>query len=149
MIIGIGIDAVSVGRMSGMMGRFGERFTRRVFTDEEREYCGKRRDAAAAFAARFAAKEAVMKALGSGWGSGVRFQEIEVQRGERGEPFINLYGGAKKKAESLGMGTIFISLTHEGDMALAQAIGEERKEKENKDVKDITKGSMVEWTLKQ
>jgi holo-[acyl-carrier protein] synthase len=122
MIVGIGIDAVSVARTGGLVARFGERFVRRVFTEAEREYCGSRRDAAGSFAARFAAKEAVMKALKSGWGSGVRFKEIEVQRGERGAPFIVLHGGAREKAQALGLSNIFISLSHEGDLALAQAV---------------------------
>jgi holo-[acyl-carrier protein] synthase len=122
MIVGIGIDAVSVARTAGILGRFGERFVRRVFTEAEREYCEKRRDAAGSFAARFAAKEAVMKALNSGWGSGARFKEIEVKRGDRGAPFIVLHGGAREKAEALGLSRIFISLSHEGDLALAQAV---------------------------
>lgn len=126
-IIGIGIDAVSVARVNGMRERFGERFVRRVFTEAEREYCESRREPAPSLAARFAAKEAVMKALSSGWGRGVRFKEIEVQRLEHGAPSLRLYGGARERAEKIGVEKFFISLSHEADMALAQVIAEGRE----------------------
>jgi holo-[acyl-carrier protein] synthase len=105
-----------------MIERFGKRFTSRVFTEAEQEHCNKRRDPFPSFAARFAAKEAVMKALCSGWGSGVRFKEIEVERGERGAPRIKLHGGARERASFLNVDNVLVSLTHEADMALAQAV---------------------------
>jgi holo-[acyl-carrier protein] synthase len=105
-----------------MIERFGRRFTSRVFTEAEREHCNKRRDPFPSFAARFAAKEAVIKALSSGWGSGVRFKEIEVVLVERGAPLIKLHGGARERSSSLGVNKVFISLTHEADMAIAQAV---------------------------
>ena len=130
MIVGIGIDAARVSRTAELVSRFGTRFTSRVFTEGERDYCRKRPRPDPSFAARFAAKEAVMKALGSGWGSGVRFREIEVIQGERGAPLIKLRGGAEKRAAGLGVDKIMVSLTHEADMAIAQAvaIGKDREE---------------------
>ena len=38
MIAGIGVDIVEVARVSRLLERFGERFLRRVFTDEETKY---------------------------------------------------------------------------------------------------------------
>jgi len=105
-----------------MIERFGKRFTSRVFTEAEEDRCHKRRDPYSCFAARFAAKEAVMKALSSGWGSGVRFKEIEVVLGERGAPRIELHEGARKRATTLGVDKVLVSLTHEADMAIAQAV---------------------------
>jgi len=123
-IAGVGIDAAGIDRTKAMIDRFGPRFTSRVFTEAERKYCDGRRDMAASYAARFAAKEAVMKALGSGWGSGVRFIEIEIQRAGRGEPRVVLHGGAGQRARELGVSKIFISLTHENGLAIAQAVAE-------------------------
>jgi holo-[acyl-carrier protein] synthase len=75
-----------------------------------------------ATAPRFAAKEAVMKALGTGI-KGVGWREIEVLPDPDGKPLVYLYGGARRRAEELGLGEIAISLSHSRDYALASAIG--------------------------
>jgi holo-[acyl-carrier protein] synthase len=123
-IVGTGIDAASVARTRELIGRFGARFTHRVFTAAERGDCERRRRPGESYAARFAAKEAVMKALGAGWGSGVRFQDIEVGRGERGRPQLHLAGGAAARAAELGIERVQVSLSHHEDLALAVAIAE-------------------------
>jgi holo-[acyl-carrier protein] synthase len=126
-IAGIGLDAASVPKTGELIARFGERFTRRVFTRAERRYCDSRAGRAAAYAARFAAKEAVMKVLGSGWGSGVRFVEIEVTREERGRPGVKLTGGAEARAREMGITKVLLAITHEEGLALAAAVGEMEK----------------------
>jgi holo-[acyl-carrier protein] synthase len=70
-IIGLGFDATDIPRIRDTVGRHGDRFLRRVFTDEEIAYCKRHRDPAPSLAARFAAKEAAMKALGTGHSRGV------------------------------------------------------------------------------
>jgi len=124
MIVGIGIDLASIPRTRRLIERFGERFTRRAFTEAERDYCESRRDPAASYAARFAAKEAMMKSLSSGWGSGVRFIEIEVVDAKSGGPSLTLAGGAKRRAEEMGIGQTWLSLTHEADVAAAVVVAE-------------------------
>ncbi|MCI0570596.1 MAG: 4'-phosphopantetheinyl transferase superfamily protein, partial [Myxococcaceae bacterium] len=79
MVLGLGLDICSVERMRRILeGPRAERFLARVFTEEERAYCGARADAAAAFAGRFAAKEALTKALGAP--SGLAWKHMEVPR---------------------------------------------------------------------
>ena len=56
----IGVDIVDIERIGQSVDRFGDRFLRRVFTEQELAYCNKRLDS---LAARWAAKEAVAKAL--------------------------------------------------------------------------------------
>ncbi len=124
MIVGVGIDLASRSRTREIIERFGERFTRRVFTDAETAYCLSRPDPGQSFAARFAAKEAVMKALASGWGGPVRFKDIEVVREESGRPGVLLQGGARARAEELGVTRFHVSLAHEGDAAAAYAVAE-------------------------
>ena len=66
-IAAIGVDAVEIARIRRLWqagSPDGERFVRRVFTDDEARYCGARHDPSESLAARFAAKEAVAKALG-------------------------------------------------------------------------------------
>ena len=59
-IIGLGIDVTEIDRIARTLDRYGDRFTRRIFTDGEIAYCTARREPAIHFAGRFASKEAAM-----------------------------------------------------------------------------------------
>ena len=119
---GIGVDLALVPRVRQIVERWDERFLRRVFTDDEIAYCRRRRDPIPHFAARFAAKEATLKALGTGMRMGVSWREMEVQR-ERGEaPTMVLSGRCRAIALAKGAREVLLSLTHDGDYALAQAM---------------------------
>lgn len=113
-----GLDLLEIDRLKAALDRHGERFLRRIFTGRELEEC---QGNVRSLAARFAAKEAVAKALGTGIGD-VGWLEIEVQRGERGEPQLALYGKARSLAAALGLQSWTISLTHTQTTAAALAI---------------------------
>ena len=102
--------------------RWQDRFVERVFTDDEIAYCRSRRDPAPHFAARFAAKEAGFKALGTGLQMGVRWRELEVRRERQQAPTLVLSGRARDIGLGRGGSRMLLSLTHECDYALAQAI---------------------------
>jgi holo-[acyl-carrier protein] synthase len=121
-ISGVGVDLVSIPRMRTTIERWQDRFVERVFTDDEIAYCRSRRDPAPHFAARFAAKEAGFKALGTGLQMGVRWLELEVRRERQQAPTLVLSGRARDIGLGLGGSRMLLSLTHEGDYALAQAI---------------------------
>ena len=121
-ISGIGVDLVSVPRMRAMIDRWQDRFLRRVFTEGEIAYCRDRADPAPHFAARFAAKEAGLKALGTGLQFGVRWRELEVRRERTQAPTLVLSGRSKEIGLVKGGSRMLLSLTHEGDYALAQEI---------------------------
>ena len=119
---GIGVDLVQIPRMRRVVERWQDRFLRRVFTDAELAYCRKRRDPVPHLAARFAAKEAALKALGIGLRLGVSWRELEVRR-ERGQaPVLLLSGKSLKIGQALGGRRLLVSLTHDGDYALAQCV---------------------------
>src|SRR5262249_57491385 len=99
-----------------------ERFVERVFTDDEIAYCRARRDPAPHFAARFAAKEAGFKALGTGLQLGVHWRELEVHREPAQAPTLVLSGRARDLGLATRASRMRLSLTHDGDYALAQAI---------------------------
>lgn len=124
MIIGMGVDITEVKRMQAAIERQGERFLRRVFTEQEIVYCKKFRNKYERYAGRFAAKEAAMKALGTGWARGVRWQDLEVVRLPSGRPTMKLVGEAKKIADRLAVKNIALSITHTANEALAQVIFE-------------------------
>jgi len=134
--IRLGTDIVYIPRIQAALERFGERFLQRVYTPAEQRDCGllirvpvqarllheKRTDVSAKqLAGRWAAKEAVAKALGTGW-RGLRYTDIEVQRQPSGEPQVHLYGGAAIAAAQWGEYHWQVSLSHDGDYAIATAI---------------------------
>ncbi|MBC7286721.1 MAG: holo-ACP synthase [Armatimonadetes bacterium] len=121
-ILGIGIDLVQVERIASLRRRHGRRFLARVFTERELEANGLQRTRDERLATRFAAKEAVMKALGTGWAQGVGFKHIEIDQLPSGQPIARLSGGALKRAQEMGAGRVLLSLTNEGNWAVAVAI---------------------------
>ena len=115
----LGIDIIKVERIAAALKKFGDRFPRRVLTEAEQSYV---RNRPQNFAGRWAAKEAVSKVLGLGV-RGVGWTEIEIVRLPTGAPAVRLSGRAKRRAEQLGMGRIAVSISHEGDYAVAIAFG--------------------------
>ena len=122
MIVGVGIDSVSISRIAGLIDRFGRRFLEKVFTEDEISEGLGRRNAAQYFAARFAAREAFFKALGTGWGRGIPLKEVSVAREESGRPLLSLSSQALEAAESRGTSISHLSLSHEADTAQAIVI---------------------------
>ncbi|MBN1992941.1 MAG: holo-ACP synthase [Anaerolineae bacterium] len=116
----IGVDIIETERVAQSMARFGDRFLKRVYTEQELAYC---RGQAGSLAARWAAKEAVAKALGTGIGD-VTWQEIEVVCEGNGRPTLQLHGAAADLAARLGLAEFAISLSHSRDYAVAFVMGE-------------------------
>jgi len=124
LIIGMGVDIAEVERIEAAIERQGERFLRRIFTEQEIAYCERFRNKYERYAGRFAAKEATMKALGTGWRHGIRWVDLEVVRLPTGRPTMQLKGESKKIAEQMGVKQIAVSITHTSSEALAQVIFE-------------------------
>lgn len=115
-----GIDLVHVPRFAEIL-RAREAFEAAVFTDDERAYCNRFPDPAPHFAARFAAKEAALKALGMGiMATGVdrKLKEVEVVRVGTA-PTLALSGKPAAEAARLGVRDTSVSLTHDGEHAMA------------------------------
>jgi holo-[acyl-carrier protein] synthase len=119
MIVGVGTDLVSIPRMRAVLARYRDRLCRRLYTAEERAEGEERPLPELHFASRFAAKEAVLKALGTGRGAGVAWREVEIV-GPRGRPpEVKLSGRARLVAEEKGIRYLHLSLSHDGDYAVA------------------------------
>ncbi|MGD2124513.1 MAG: holo-ACP synthase [Desulfobacteraceae bacterium] len=125
MIYGIGIDLVNIGRMEEVLNRWGDRFIRRVFTDNEAETCFKRANPASSFALRFAAKEAFSKALGLGMRNGLRWRDIEVFHFPGGKPGIKLQGRSSEICRDKRITRLHLSLSDEGQYGIAMVVLEE------------------------
>ena len=126
MIIGIGSDLCDITRIEKTLERFGERFTHRVFTEEERRKAESRANIAATYAKRFAAKEACAKALGTGFNRGVFMKDMGVVNLRSGAPTLNLEGGALDRLKAITPvgheAKIHLTLTDDQPMAMAVVI---------------------------
>ena len=126
MIVGIGSDLCDIRRIDNTLGRFGARFTDRIFTELERARSERKADRAASYAKRFAAKEACAKALGTGMKRGVFWRDMGVVNLRSGQPTMALTGGAAKRLAELvpeGMtAAIHLSLTDDHPYAQAFVI---------------------------
>lgn len=122
MILSIGIDIAEVYRIRDTIART-PRFSARVFTDAEREYCESKGAAAAqSYAGRFAAKEAFLKALKTGWRGKIAWQDIEIILDENGAPSLNITGEAAVLLEKLGANRVHLSMSHTTEHAVAEVI---------------------------
>jgi holo-[acyl-carrier protein] synthase len=117
-IVGLGVDLVSVKRVAGMLVRHGDRLLERCFAPGE----ALRPADAQHLAGLLAAKEAAFKALGCGWGDGVGWHDPRVERSNEGAPRLVLSGIAALRAEALGVRSAHLSITHDGGVAVAVVI---------------------------
>ena len=124
MVLGIGLDLVSITRFKAFTDRRGERGLQRLFTSGELQYCLSHADPTMSLAARFAAKEAFFKAIGTGMGPAGGWHDVEVVRLTSGRPHLILHGGAASTARDLHVRSIHLSLTHTADLAGAFVVVE-------------------------
>ena len=122
MVVGLGLDIAEIDRIAAALTRHGAPILQRLYTPREVAYCESYRHKFERYAGRFAAKEATMKALGTGWRLGVRWRDIEVVREASGKPTLQLEGAARQFAERLGVKNISLTITHSGNLALAEVI---------------------------
>lgn len=121
-VYGIGIDLIRVDRLEKSLDRWGERFTKRIFTPDELAGCAERKKQATCLATRFAAKEAFVKALGTGMRSPVLWTDIQVQNDHLGKPQICLSPQALDYCRKLGIQSWHLSLTDDGDYGAAVVV---------------------------
>lgn len=129
MILGIGSDLADIRRIEETLARFGDRFTRRVFTDVERARSDRKPDRAASYAKRFAAKEAMAKALGTGVPRrGVHWADMGVVNLPSGKPTVALTGGAAERLAAITppehVAVVHLSLTDDHPYAQAFVVVE-------------------------
>ncbi len=121
MVLGVGVDLVSMRRIERVYRRRPQRFLQRLFTGRERALLQKRPRPVPALAARFAAKEAVLKALGCGIGP-AGLAEIEVLADRGRPPEVFLHGHAARIAAAKGVAAVAVSMTHDPPFAAAMAV---------------------------
>jgi holo-[acyl-carrier protein] synthase len=118
----VGIDLVQISQVADSMARFGPRYLNRVFTPHELS-CARRRGALdpQVLAARFAAKEATLKVLRP-TGAQPEWRSIELRRLPSGSCEMALTDTAAALAESEGITSMAVSVTHEETMAASVVV---------------------------
>ncbi len=117
----MGVDLADVSEVQKSIDHFGNHYLDRLFTPLERAQCAESSDPIPRLAARFAAKEATIKALAiedliPPWTS------VEVRRQAAGNCVLHLTGMAARIAGERGIDGLFVSLSHEGGMAIAAVV---------------------------
>ena len=102
-MIGLGIDLCQVERIEKAIAAHAN-FLSRYYTEEEQAYIAQR------------------GSVGIGLSSGISLREIGVCHDTNGAPCYKLTGAAADRLRSMGGGSVFLSLTHEGGMAAAVAV---------------------------
>ncbi len=125
MAIFCGTDIISVARIKNSITELGETFIKRIYTDEEINYCeSKRMCKFQSYAARFAAKEAMYKALSPESADNVSWHDLEIVKKKNGKPVAKLSGRLKDEADKKGISDedIDISLSHDDSFAIATVV---------------------------
>lgn len=119
MIFGIGTDIVRVERMRKSIEKYGEKFARRILTDNELEEYKNVAQQEHFLARRFAAKEATSKAMGTGFSNGLSLKDIGIAHDQHGKPLLEFTGPAKEFLENNAICASHISLADEEEYAVA------------------------------
>lgn len=118
-MIGIGVDIISISRVNEALNRSGAIFLNKVFTEREQENSLKHYNRDVYYSEIFASKEAVFKTFSTKWDNEMAWHDIEILRGEYGEPIVILKGYLKKLFDEKEGKKITLSLSWELDMVVA------------------------------
>ena len=114
----IGTDIISIPRIKKTINSsHGNKFTNRIFTENEIDYCRNKVNSIIHFAGRFAAKEAITKALlSSEIIDSISMKSIEIISGKNRKPEVNLTLGSKLQIQCK------VSISHTDEYAIAFAL---------------------------
>jgi holo-[acyl-carrier protein] synthase len=124
MIIGVGTDLCDIRRIEKVLKQFGERFTKRLYSDYEQAKANRRDNPASSYAQSFAAKEACSKALGTGFSQGVFWRDLVIRNLSTGQPYMEITGGALERLNYLIPENMEadVSISQTDEYPMAQAI---------------------------
>ena len=116
----IGIDIVSIARITHLKERFGDKAFLKFLSYEELSFV--KNDATAA--GFYAAKEAISKALGLGICAQCSFMDIRLYKDDKNAPSFTL---SKALIDQFNITDLSLSITHDGGYAIAVATIEGEK----------------------
>jgi holo-[acyl-carrier protein] synthase len=122
MIVGIGVDIAETDRVRRLAEKYGQRFARRILTDDELVEFERRHRPIKYLVSRYAAKEAVAKALGTGIGGQFGFHSVQIDRNGQGKPVLRFLGDAIELVAGMNVTSSLISLSDEKHYAVAMVV---------------------------
>lgn len=120
MNISCGTDIIEINRVKQSIEELGDKFTNRIYTQNEIEYCESKSNMKYQhYAARFAAKEAIFKALSNilndkydiGW------RNAEILKDDKGKPYVHFIDVDFEQIKSID-----ISISHCKEYAVANVV---------------------------
>lgn len=119
MIYGIGADVVEPTRIARSLEKYGDRFARRILTDDEWPEYTKSAKPVKFIANRFAAKEAFSKAMGTGLRHPVSLNYIGVTHDALGKPSFQFHPELEQMIKNEGIINFHLSISDETNMTCA------------------------------
>lgn len=125
-MIRTGIDILKIERIKEKIEN--QSFYNNCFTDYERQYALNKQCKTdenkkyQTLAGIFSGKEALLKAIGSGVKNLNYLKQIEITHEESGRPVVNVWGEVGDIIKSLNCSTIDISISHDGEYAVAVCV---------------------------
>jgi holo-[acyl-carrier protein] synthase len=120
MKIKCGTDIIEIDRIKESIETLGEKFLKKVYTNNEIQYCeSKRAQKYQHYAARFAAKEAVFKAISECLTDkfALSWRDYEILNDETGKPVVRITGLDLNNIENIDL-----SISHCKQYAVATAV---------------------------
>lgn len=122
-IVGVGIDLVSISEIRELDQRTGGVFIEHTFSGAEIEMAGQKESRYSFFAGRFAVKEAVFKAIAHLTPEKTfDFRIVETLRNPDGSPEVMVTEKLKSVMDQAAVTKLLISITNQGDLAMAECI---------------------------
>ena len=119
----IGIDLVSIERITKLKERFGDKALSKFLTPEEISFV----KSDASIAGFYAAKEAISKALGIGISEKCGFYDIKLYKDAKNAPYFTL---SRHLIEAYEITDLSLSITHDNGFAIAVAVIECKKKEQ-------------------
>ena len=116
----VGIDITVISRIQKMIDRFGNKALKKFLSNKEIKLLNK----TSSYAGFWAAKEAASKAIGTGIGKNCSFHDIKIKKLKSGQPILKY---KKKIRKKYNIKSTSLSITHDGDFAIAVVVNERKK----------------------
>lgn len=117
--LSVGVDIEDISRFEKYAQDRECEFVKKIYTENEIDYCFRSKHPAKHLAARFCAKEAIYKAVSSLGFSDISFHDCEIVNSKNGAPSVVFLSEKYKNKLS-----VKISLSHSKTNAIAQVIAE-------------------------
>jgi len=112
MRVAVGVDIEKIERIKKLYELYGDRFVKRIFSEDEFDYLNRKTDPSPHLAGMWAAKEACIKVFGR-----ISPKKVSIMHEESGKPKLVLPENVAKRVISVD-----VSISHTGEYAVAAVV---------------------------